>query len=476
MTRNGSKASQVSHAVDLDGTRLFFWDDGPRVELPAVPPDRDGHLVRVFTREALLTTGRINFDQLRDRQQLALHSAPESETDQQAWLTRFVEVAAALQEYGAAVDVRQPEVRKLSDVAAERVEWLWKPLLPVGRPVSLEGNPGIGKSNVVLKIAAHLTTGRAFPTVLEAMPPQPAFPPCTVCLLGAEDDAADTVRPRLEVNQGDASRLYLLEGWRHPDGSRGLLTLQDLRLLQRTLEQVMPQLLVVDPLQAFFGRGLDMNHANETRPVLADVAQLCKEQRCTILYVRHLAKAHKEQAIYAAIGSIDISAHVRSAMLVGVDPEDPARRILAHHKASNAPEAESLAFTLTSVEREMFRADGSSVMVEASRVDWDGLSSLTAFDLLQPRKSDEEHEDTSALEQAKDFLQELLQQGPVLYSEVQKALKQAALSTVTVKRAKISLGVNVRKRPQEGLPYQQQPYEWVLPLDTDPMIHHDHHD
>lgn len=475
MTHHGS-STKVSHALANDGTQCFFWDGGYRVELPPVAQDRQGHLVRVFLRDDLLTTGRIHVDQLRDRQQLALHAAPTSETDQQAWLTRFVEVASALQEYGAAHDVRQPEVDKLSDVDAERVEWLWKPLLPVGRPVSLEGNPGIGKSNVVLKIAAHLTTGRPFPTVLEGMAPQRPFAPCTVALLGAEDDPADTIRPRLEVNGGDASHFYLFKGWRHPDGSRGVLTLQDLRLLQTLLEQYQPALLVVDPLQAFFGRGLDMNHANETRPVLADVATLCKEQRCTILYVRHLAKAHKEQAIYAAIGSIDISAHVRSAMLVGVDQDHPTRRILAHHKASNAPEAESLAFTLTSVEREMFRADNSSVIVEASRVDWDGLSALTAFDLLQPQKNEDEQEDKSALEQAREFLQELLQQGPVLYSEVQKALKHAALSTITVKRAKISLGVKVRKRPQEGIPYQQQPYEWSLPPDTDPMSNHNHHD
>lgn len=297
-----------------------------------------------------------------------------------------------------------------------------------------------------------------------------------MCLLASEDDASDTLRPRLEVNSGDASRLYLLDGWKHPDGSRGTITLQDLRLLEKALEDYTPTLLVIDPFQAFFGRGVDMNHANETRPVLADIALLCKEKRCTILYVRHLAKAHKEHAIYAAIGSIDISAHARSAMLVGVDPQNPTRRILAHHKAANAPEVESLAFTLTSVEREMFREDSSSVMVEASRVDWAGFSPLKAADLLTPRSTDDAQEEQSAIAQAQAFLQELLQEGPMLYSEVRKALQQAEISTATIKRAKVSLGVKVRKRQQEGVPYQQQPYEWALTPDTDPMSHHSHND
>lgn len=461
MTRNGAKTSSVSHARTEDGVLVFWWDGGHRVELPPLAANRQGqYLVEVWTGETLLTTGRVNWEHLRDRQQLALHAAPDSEEQQKAWLRRCVEIAAAVQADGVVPDLRQLEVRQLADVAVERLEWLWKPLLPVGRPVSLEGNPGVGKSNVVLKIAAHLTTGRAFPTVGEATAPQRPFAPCTVGLLGAEDDAADTVRPRLEVNGGDASRFYLFEGWRHPDGTRGLLTLQDLRLLQTLLEQYHLALLVVDPLQAFFGRGLDMNHANETRPVLADVAALCKEHRCTILYVRHLAKMHKEQAIYAAIGSIDISAHVRSALLVGGDPDNPARRILAHHKASNAPEAESLAFTLTSVEREMFRADETAVMVEASRVDWDGLSPLKAEDLLQPRKSDDEQEDKSALEQAKEFLQELLQAGPVLAKEVHAAAKDAGVEMSTLRRAKVGMQVHVRRREQEGIPQPKWPWEW----------------
>jgi hypothetical protein len=462
MTRNGSSPA-VSTALADDGTRLFFWDGGSRVELPPVPLDRRGRWqVQVYQGETLLTRGRVHFDDLHDRQQLALHCAPDGDEAVKAWLTRFVEVATVVQDPSAQADARTLDVRQLAHVSPERVEWLWKPLLPVGRPVSLEGNPGVGKSNVVLKIAAHLTTGRAFPTVLEATAPQRAFAPCTVCLLGAEDDAADTVRPRLEVNGGDASRFYLLEGWRHPDGSRGLITLQDLHLLQRMLEQYHPALLVVDPLQAFFGRGLDMNHANETRPVLADVAELCKEQRCTILYVRHLAKAHREQAIYAALGSIDIAAHVRSAMLVGVDPEDPTRRILAHHKASNAAEAASLAFTLTSVEREMFRDDASSVMVEASRVDWAGFSPLKAADLLQPRGTEEEQEDKSALEQAREFLQELLQQGPVLAKEVHAAAKAAGVEMITLRRVKARMLVRVHRRKQEDLPQQQWPWEWHL--------------
>lgn len=176
MTRNGSSPA-MSTALADDGTRLFFWDGGTRLELLPMPLDRRGRRwVEVYQGETLLTSGRVNFGELHDRQQLALHCAPDGEEAVKAWLGRFVEVATALKHSPAQADLRTLDVRQLSQVAPERVEWLWKPLLPLGRPVSLEGNPGVGKSNMVLKIAAHLTTGMPFPTLLQGMPPRKRFP------------------------------------------------------------------------------------------------------------------------------------------------------------------------------------------------------------------------------------------------------------------------------------------------------------
>ena len=50
-------------------------------------------------------------------------------------------------------------VTQLSTVKPERVDFLWKPYLPKGRPVAVEGEPGVGKSSLMAKIIAHLTTG-----------------------------------------------------------------------------------------------------------------------------------------------------------------------------------------------------------------------------------------------------------------------------------------------------------------------------
>ena len=351
-------------------------------------------------------------------------------------------------------------VTQLSTVTPERVEFLWKPFLPKGRPVALEGDPGVGKSALVAKIIAHITTGTRFPNVLEKTPPPKDFTPQNVCLLTSEDDPADTLVPRIVVNGGNVSRVYYITGWEQPDGVQGIVTLQDLELLKTAMERYTPAVLVFDPIQSFFGRGVDMNHANETRPVLDAVAALCKAHDCTPLYVRHLGKARREKAIHASLGSIDITGNMRSVLFLATDPGNKERRILAHSKVNNAPLGQSLAYTVRSVVADIPAPDGGMVTTETPRLDWDGLSTLTADDLACPPLPDEAEK--PALEQAREFLEVLLTEGPVLYTDVQRAAKQAGISLGTLKRAKPLLGVKSRRRPEDGTPSKDWPWEWFL--------------
>ena len=112
-------------------------------------------------------------------------------------------------------------VTQLSTVLPVRTEYLWRPFIPRGRPVTLEGDPGIGKSALTCKIIAHLTTGKVFPNVLPGTPPLSDFDPVNVCLFTSEDDSGDTIRPRLEANGADCERVYRIEGWKTPDGEQG---------------------------------------------------------------------------------------------------------------------------------------------------------------------------------------------------------------------------------------------------------------
>jgi hypothetical protein len=375
----------------------------------------------------------------------------------QSALPSIRELAVGPNGQATAGAARQLRVTSLAAVMPERVHWLWKPYLPLGRPVGLEGDPGVGKSSLVAKITAHLTTGQPFPNVIHGQAPQPVSA-CNVCLLTAEDDPGDTILPRIAVNGGDPARVYLIDGWHQLDGAQGPVTMQDLDLLTQALERHTPRLLVFDPVQSFFGKGIDMNHASDTRPVLDAVVALCKQYRCTPLFVRHIGKARRDKALYAGLGSIDITAAMRSVLFLGADTENDQRRILAQSKANNAGLGASLAYRIVSVDHALLTPTGDRVTVEAPRLDWDGLSPLTATDLASPPLTNDE--EVSALDQAREFLRELLTDGPMLAEEVSAAAKQAGIAMATIRRAKPLAGIQTKRRRLENVPSKEWPWEW----------------
>jgi RecA-family ATPase len=199
-----------------------------------------------------------------------------------------------------------PVARPLSSYAIERKDYLWYPAIPQGEPVSIEGDPGAGKSALLMKILCHLTSGAHFPTLFVDHPEQDGAPRHVV-LFTYEDDPSSTILPRVLINGGDPSRVVMMEGKRDPATGQVLpMTLQDLALLEDLLKQYAPALMAFDPLQSFFGVGVDMNHATDTRPILDAVRNLCKGYGCTPLYIRHNGKSQRSKAIHAALGSVDM--------------------------------------------------------------------------------------------------------------------------------------------------------------------------
>lgn len=170
-----------------------------------------------------------------------------------------------------------------------------------------------------------------------------------------------------------------------------------------------------------------MHRANEVRPILAGLAALAEKYRCAVLCIRHLGKSQQDHAIYRGLGSIDFAAAARSVLLVGEDPTDKTRRrrVLAQSKMSLAAKGASLAFEL--------RQEGFI---------WCGLSDVTAEALLAPPKTEEEK---SALDEAADFLQEALAEGPRPADDVVKEARKAGISEITLKRAKKQLGIQALK-------------------------------
>ncbi|HQR44590.1 MAG TPA: AAA family ATPase [Thermoanaerobaculia bacterium] len=345
---------------------------------------------------------------------------------------RFAEEAPEKQPVPLSVTVA------LANVKPERVEWLWDGRVPFGKVTLFDGDPGLGKSTLALELAARLTTGRAMP---EGM----VVDPTNVVILTAEDGLADTIRPRLDAAGADVSRVFALTAARETNGEETFPTLDgNLDALADAVRRHAAGLLVIDPLMAYLGGGVNSWRDQDVRRVLAPLSKLAEETGCAVVIVRHLTKGGGANAVYRGGGSIGITGAARSALLVAKDPKDEARRIIACSKSNLAAIPASVAYRI--------KAAGDS-----SRIEFDGTSDLTADGLLAAAMA--EAEDRTARDEAEDFLSDLLGSGPVPTPNVQAESKKAGHSWATVRRAKDRMGIKVEKHGMAG------GWAWRLPTE-----------
>ena len=309
------------------------------------------------------------------------------------------------------------KIIRMSDADLTPVEWLWKPYLPFGKLSVLQGNPGEGKTYFAMHLAAACTNGKLLPN-MERMEP------FNVIYQTAEDGLGDTVKPRLIEAGADLDRVLVI------DDSDVQLTLSDERIEKAIIENN-ARLVIIDPIQAYLGADVDMNRANEVRPIFMRLGQVAQRTGCAILLIGHLNKAAGMQSLQRGLGSIDIAAAVRSVMFIGKLKHDPTMRILTHEKSSLAPPGASLAFSLG--DEGGFR--------------WVGEYDITADEMLSGIEPQRE----TKTQQAKDLICALLAGGKqVLSEDIDKAALERGIPGRTVRDAKRELGDALKSKIVEG--------------------------
>jgi putative DNA primase/helicase len=318
-------------------------------------------------------------------------------------------------------------MRSFSEIKPEALRWLWPGRIPLGKLTLLIGDPGLGKSLVTIDIAACISRGSNFPDGERSEVGDVIF-------LSAEDDAADTIRPRLDAAGADVVRIHTLEGVR--------ITLADNSIADRafnletgiaTLEDALARLpgvrlIIIDPISAYLG-GADSNTNAEVRGLLSPLAALAAKYGVAVLCVTHLRKS-PGAAVHRAIASIAFAAAARAVWAVAADPCDQERRLMLAVKQNLGPNVGGLAFRVET-------KDG------LPRLDWEaGAVNLNANDVLS---AVEDREDQSARREAESWLTELLAEGAVPVQKIKTEAKEAGFSWITVRRAKQSLGVLAEK-------------------------------
>lgn len=322
------------------------------------------------------------------------------------------------------------------EIVARPVRWLWHRYMPLGKLVIIDGDPGLGKSLLTLDIAARVSRG-------DAMPDGTSGVSGHVVILSAEDAPEDTIRPRLDAAGADVSRVKLLLGMRAggqeraPEISESL----DLAAIEAVVTSCQAALVIFDPLVAYLGAKTNANHDQEVRRALAPLAQMAERTNATVLGIRHLNKTPGVSAIYRGGGSIAISGAARTVLLVGREPSDPKRRVLAQVKTNLGAAAPSLQFALDASEGEV------------PRITWLGESKQSADDLVRgellPNKP--------VQNEAAQFLFALLSRGPIAVGVAKARATAQGISEATLERAKKALGVRSQKTSMDG------GWAWSLP-------------
>lgn len=305
---------------------------------------------------------------------------------------------------------------RMSEIQQTEVEWLWYPYIPFGKLTIIQGNPGEGKTFFAMQLAAACTNRKYLPQM------EP-FEPFNVIFQTAEDGLGDTVKPRLISAEADMERVLVIDDADQP------LTLADKRI-ENAIRENNARLVIIDPLQAFLGANVDMNRANEVRPIFRRLADTAQNTNCAIVMIGHLNKASGSQSTYRGLGSIDITAVVRSLLFIGKVKTDPTTRVIVHEKSSLAPPGQSLAFSLG--DEKGFR--------------WIGAYDISAEDLLA---GGEGSKTELKQELAVKLITEFLAEGKkVSIAEINAEARERGISERTVRLAKNSMGDKIASERQ----------------------------
>ena len=300
-------------------------------------------------------------------------------------------------------------------VTVEEVEWLWYPFIPFGKLTIIHGDGGEGKTTLILQLAALLSRGEKLPC------DSTEREPIKVIYQTAEDGLGDTIKPRLLADNADCSQIKVI------DESEATLTMLDERI-EKAIVETGARALILDPVQAYIGAKVDMNRANEVRPVFRKLGMIAEKTGCAIVLIGHLNKSSGTQSTYRGLGSIDIMAAVRSLLFIGKVKKDPTTRVLIHEKSSLAPPGETMAFKLG--DEEGFR--------------WVGAYEISADDLLDGKEGKPTE---TKLQRGTKLIYELLADGnAVTIRELDEKAKAQGISQRTMREA--------RSRMKEELDYR----------------------
>lgn len=290
-----------------------------------------------------------------------------------------------------------------TDIEEKSVKWLWYPYIPLGKITIMQGNSGIGKTMLALNIAAALSKGEPLPGDIEPREP------INIIYNTAEDGLGDTIKPRLRSAGANLTHINNI------NERANTVTMTDERL-EKSVCELAAKLLILDPIQAYLGTNVDMNKANEVRPIFAKLGRVAEDNECAVVLIGHQGKNQMYSELQSLLGSTDQVAAARSVLTVTKHPNDKMLSLINHTKSSLSAKGKSLSFYID----------------DNGKIVWGDF-------IESAMKSDEER--TTKTDTAKQLLQDFLTNGAMPQADIVAGAFEQGISKRTLDRAKSELGI-----------------------------------
>ena len=320
------------------------------------------------------------------------------------------------------LDLCDGQLKLYSSVTETAVDWLWYPYIPFGKITMIQGDPGCGKSTLMMSIISAVSNGSVAPDGRKLKKPMHVIYQCS------EDGLSDTIKPRLTAAGADCANVAFL------DEEINWVTLND-DSVRRAIADFNAKLLVIDPIQAYLGEA-DLASASGMRKVLRQLSSWAAMYDCAVVLIGHLNKKQNSKELYRSLGSIDLVATARSVIQVERLQNDSIS-VIHHVKSSLSPKG-----------RDLFFSVDASRKLEWLDIDPDKYSGNDVA-------IDEAQEKMTKQSRAADILRVMLADGPVAVSEIHALFNKEKISERTIINTKKLMGIKSIKK--DGVWYWQIP-------------------
>ena len=319
-----------------------------------------------------------------------------------------------------------------ADITPEPIHWLWNGWLAKGKLHIFAGAAGTGKTTIAIALAATITIGGKFPDGSRC-------PIGSVLIWSGEDSPADTLVPRLMAAGADLSKVHFVGDTTANYELRAFdpaTDMQSLMIKAATIPDL--ALLIIDPIvNAVAG---DSHKNGEVRRALQPVVDFGEKLNCAVLGITHFSKGGQgKDPLERVTGSLAFGALARIVLATAKIIEgDTTRRIVCRAKSNIGIDDGGFEYDLQ--QKEVKTGIFSSYAL------WGDAIEGSARELLaEPDNRETGENGNSALDDAKDFLRELLADGELAQKQIEADAKGASHSWRTVERAKKELNIRSSK-------------------------------